>query len=321
MNKKRFAAMLLAALMSIGISGCGKANVSAPAADSETPSIAEQSSEQADILVTPEDLEGEGYKKYEGQMITVVGYPGFYIPFDSDEKLKTFGIEQLKALGSGALYVSSAWGIFGGAGAYCCFDDNQSESFNDDVCGEIRGDDKLIGITGLCSGANLTGCDPEYKTYNTADIPYYSNNSEVETGNDTDSEESKEETKTAKREMFSEDLSYLYSDDIQAVMDYTFLLNEGEEQPYIIFNCSTSPGVVQRSYTYYLKAGDGKKQYTSYWITTGYNTSYQDASAISFLDEDSARYWGKSYGTYIKEGAALLPITSIYYYGYESILE
>lgn len=193
MNKKGFAVILLTALMSIGISGCGKADVSAPAADSETPSIAEQSSEQADILVIPDDLSGEGYKKYEGQMITVVGYPGFYTKFSD---------EDLKKLGEGALFVTSSEEfspdlLKTGKVTYCIFDDDQAERFNDDVCGEIRRNDKLIGITGLCSGANLTGCDPEFKTYDIADVPFYSNQREADAEKKTDSEPEKKETKTS----------------------------------------------------------------------------------------------------------------------------
>lgn len=185
--------MLLAALMSTGISGCGKADVSAPAADSETPSIAEQSSEPAEILVIPDDLSGEGYKKYEGQMITVVGYPGFYTKISN---------EDLKKLGEGFLYVTSSEEfspdiLKTGKVTYCVFDDDQAERFNDDVCGEIRQNDKLIGITGLCSGANLTGCDPEFKTYDIADVPFYSNQREADAEKKTDSEPEKKETKTS----------------------------------------------------------------------------------------------------------------------------
>ena len=193
MNKKRFAAMLLAALMSTGISGCGKADVSAPAADSETPSIAEQSSEPAEILVIPDDLSGEGYKKYEGQMITVVGYPGFYMEFDDSTD------EKVKALGAGIFIITSGQsGVLSGVSAYCVFDDDQSEKYNDDVCEEIRSDDKLIGITGICSDKDLivTGCDPEFKTYDIADVPFYSNQREADAEKKTDSEPEKEETKT-----------------------------------------------------------------------------------------------------------------------------
>lgn len=188
--------MFLAALMSTGISGCGKADVSAPAADSETPSIAEQSSEPAEILVIPDDLSGDGYKKYEGQMITVVGYPTWYSRIaDSDA-------DSLKELGDGYYMVTSlkefSEEAFNGKITMCIFGDDQSERFNDDMREEIWRNDKLIGITGLCFGdCLLVGCDPEFKTYDIADVPFYSNQREADAEKKTDSEPEKEETKTS----------------------------------------------------------------------------------------------------------------------------
>ena len=132
------------------------------------------------------------------------------------------------------------------------------------------------------------------------------------------------ETTTAvqARKLISQDLTYVYDEDIKALLWCEFTINDKEKQPYVTFKCSNNGAGTEAVFICYLSASSENKEYERKWKVKSHGVSTTDCTGeATFLTGNEASWWNKPYGNYIQYGTVLLRVTEITYWGYENILE